>query len=121
MKVIGLKSILTWPIKGITMNLKVNTNYNHPTLGLVRLLNLFKDDKWVKVEVLTAEFTGNWTDDEGEFFYNYKGAEWWVNKTNLYLQEQPGPPVPKEVLIAKRIRRLWNNSNWVKADPQRSY
>jgi len=103
------------------MTLKVGTDYNHPTLGLVKLLEIASDNKWVEVRVLTGEFTGDWTDDEGDSFYNYVGAEWWVHKTKLYLIEQPGPPVPKEALIAKRIRKLWNNSNWVKANPQRSY
>ena len=99
----------------------------HITLGRVKIINIVDDymrtpnTECIKVEVLTNEFEGIWADCRGNnYYYNKQGNQWWVPYIDLVILFI-GPPIPMPISIQKRIRKLWNESNWVLKHPEQAY
>lgn len=107
------------------INLSVGKTYKHKTLGLIKLI--LHSDNGTQVEVLTNKITldsdQDWIDDWGYAFRDVGIGSQWCVKTS-FLKEIKVKIDPKDKgksPVQIRCRKLWNESKWVKQNPNQAY
>lgn len=58
---------------------------------------------------------------EEAFNIRYQIGRIYNSFTDINDLKLAGPPLTKEQRVEKKCKKLWNNSNWVKNNPQRAY